>query len=155
MSENKNILVVDDDEIILLALRESLTPRGYQVVTMRNPVKALECLKETTFAVIVSDQRMAEMNGLEFLHQCKTLQPNASRILITGVQNIATLIKAINHCEVFRFVGKPWIREELLESIESAALRFKELHTHRLIEQKQNQLIQQLQAELEQLRSKA
>lgn len=148
--EKNHILVVDDDEIILIALRESLTQKGYYVVTTSNPLDALETLKTQRFAVVISDQRMAEMNGLDFLAQCKVIQPNASRILITGVQNIKTLIQAVNKSEIFRFVGKPWIREELLAAIEAAAQRFRAAFA---AEEREAVLLQRIEALEQELRA--
>ncbi len=146
MSEVKDkILVVDDDEIILIALSESLTQHGFQVLALSNPVEALAKLRNENFAVIISDQRMAEMNGLDFLALCKEIQPDASRILITGVQNIKTLIQAVNKSEIYRFVGKPWIREELMDSIKNAVAR----HQKATALKKQTAFLQQ---EIESLR---
>lgn len=148
-----HILIVDDDEIILLALAESLAPRGYQVTTTNNPLEALEALQRRTFAVIVSDQRMAEMNGLDFLCQCKDIQPEASRILITGVQTIKTLIEAVNRSEIFRFVAKPWMREDLIQVIECAAQRYHNIRSNREASDRLQTRINELEEELAQLRN--
>ena len=64
------------------------------------------------------------MTGLEFLAQAKELQPNATRILITAVLSLGTVIDAINKGEVYRFIVKPWLREELLVTIRNAAQRY-------------------------------
>jgi response regulator RpfG family c-di-GMP phosphodiesterase len=63
------------------------------------------------------------VSGLEFLAQVRQIQPDATRILITAVLNISTLIDAINKAEIFRFVVKPWAREELLAAVKSAVER--------------------------------
>ena len=111
------ILLLDDDEIILLAIKETLGREGYDISVYSKAGEALEALKSDRFAVIVSDQRMPEMTGLEFLNESKSLQPNASRILITGVLTLNTVIDAVNKGEIFRFLAKPWIREELILSL--------------------------------------
>ncbi len=118
-----SILVVDDDEIILVAIAETLRVEGYEVTTTQWPSEALQHLKEKTFAVIISDQRMNEMTGLEFLSQAAKIQPEASRILITGVLTLKTVIEAINTGEIYRFIAKPWLREELLATIRNAVQR--------------------------------
>ncbi|MGF1483002.1 MAG: HD domain-containing phosphohydrolase [Opitutales bacterium] len=124
------ILVVDDDEIIRIALQETIEHEGIQVVTAGSGPEALERLRQERFGVIISDQRMAEMTGLEFLAQAKHIQPNASRILITGVLTLKTVIDAVNQGEIFRFLAKPWIREELLATIRNAMQRFELLETN-------------------------
>jgi response regulator RpfG family c-di-GMP phosphodiesterase len=124
------ILVVDDDEIILVALQETIEHEGYRVVTAGSGAEALEKVRQDRFGVIISDQRMAEMTGLEFLSQAKRIQPHASRILITGVLTLKTVIDAVNQGEIFRFLAKPWIREELLATIRNAMQRFELLETN-------------------------
>lgn len=118
------VLIVDDDDIILTAIRETLRDEGYQIHTTISAKEALSKLQQQTFAVIVSDQRMPEMSGLEFLGQARQIQPNASRVLITGVLTLKTIIDAVNQGEIFRFLAKPWIREELLVTIRNGVQRF-------------------------------
>jgi DNA-binding NtrC family response regulator len=123
MAENRPILIVDDEEIVLVALRDTLLQEGYTVVSSPHAVHALSVLKHQEFSVIVSDQQMPMVTGLEFLAQVRQIQPDATRILITAVLNISTLIDAINKAEIYRFVVKPWTREELLANIKSAVER--------------------------------
>jgi response regulator RpfG family c-di-GMP phosphodiesterase len=123
------ILVVDDEAIVLSALKETLERERYHVVTSTSPTKALELVARQEFSVIISDQRMPEMTGLDFLTECKKRQPQASRILITAVLSLPTIIDAINKGEIFRFIAKPWLREELTATIRNAYQRY-ELITH-------------------------
>ena len=97
-NDNKkiNVLAVDYDEIILIALAETLRHEGYTPITTQSPREAIELLRQKSFAVVISDQRMAEMTGLEFLQEAAKIQPTASRILITGVLTLKTVIDAIN-----------------------------------------------------------
>jgi response regulator RpfG family c-di-GMP phosphodiesterase len=118
------LLVVDDEEIVLVALRETLRRDGYEVVTTDNAVKALELLREQPFSVILTDQQMPMLTGLEFLAQAKQIQPESTRILITAVLNLNTVIDAINKGEIYRFVVKPWLREELLATVKNAVQRY-------------------------------
>jgi len=120
---SQRILVVDDEEIVLVALRETLRREGYDVVTALSPVPALELLKTGPFAVIISDHQMPGMTGLDFLLQVKQLQPEATRILITAVLSLDTVINAINKGEIYRFIVKPWLREELLATVRNAVQR--------------------------------
>ncbi|MFA5265035.1 MAG: HD domain-containing phosphohydrolase [Opitutaceae bacterium] len=118
------ILVVDDEVIVLAALKETLERERYHVVACSSPAAAVEALSKQTFAVIISDQRMPVMSGLEFLTECKKQQPNATRVLITAVLSLPTIIEAINKGEIFRFVAKPWLREELTTTIRNAYQRY-------------------------------
>ncbi|MBL9215995.1 MAG: response regulator [Opitutaceae bacterium] len=137
------ILIVDDEPIVLVALKETLERENYHVVACTSPVKALAILAERPFAVIISDQRMPEMMGLDFLVESRRLQPHASRILVTAVLALPTIVDAINKGEIFRFVAKPWLREEMLATVRNAIQRH-ELITHN----------QALQAETQQLNAR-
>lgn len=127
MAEARPILIVDDEEIVLVALRDTLLREGYNVVSSPHAVHALSVLEEQQFSVVISDQQMPMVSGLEFLAQVRQIQPDASRILITAVLNIGTLIDAINKAEIYRFVVKPWSREELLATVKSAVDRYESI----------------------------
>jgi response regulator RpfG family c-di-GMP phosphodiesterase len=118
------ILIVDDEQLVLSGLRETLTREGYHVTTATNPFLALDELKQRIFSAIISDNQMPGVTGLEFLAQAKALQPNASRILITAVLSLDTVIDAINQGEIYRFIVKPWLREELLATVKNAVQRY-------------------------------
>ncbi len=118
------ILIVDDEEIVLVALRETLKREGYSVSTALNAAKGLELLQEAPYSVIITDQQMPGMTGLEFLSQVKQVQSDATRILITAVLNLNTVIDAINKGEIYRFIVKPWLREELLATVKNAVQRY-------------------------------
>jgi response regulator RpfG family c-di-GMP phosphodiesterase len=118
------ILIVDDEEIVLVALRDTLLREGYKVVASPHAVHALSILKEQQFSVVLTDQQMPLVTGLEFLAQVKQIQPDATRILITAVLSLSTVIDAINKGEIFRFVVKPWLREELLATVKNAVQRY-------------------------------
>ena len=123
-SKSREILVLDDDPVVLAALRETLERERYNVHAFNSAKSALAGLEERAYATIISDQRMPEMTGLEFLDKCKQIQPNASRILITGVLTLNTVIEAVNRGEIFRFLAKPWIREEVLATVDNAVQRY-------------------------------
>lgn len=130
------ILIVDDEEIVLVALRDTLLREGYKVVASPHAVHALSILKQQQFSVVITDQQMPLVTGLEFLDQVKQIQPDATRILITAVLNLSTVIDAINKGEIFRFIVKPWIREELLATVKNAVQRNELLASnHRLHEE--------------------
>src|ERR1700691_4991478 len=117
------ILIVDDEEIVLMALRDTLVREGYRVVASPHAVHAVTALQDTQFSVVITDQQMPMVTGLEFLAQVKKIQPDATRILVTGVLSLSTVIDAINKGEIYRFVVKPWLREELLATVKNAVQR--------------------------------
>lgn len=118
-----DILIVDDEPIVLNALKFTLEREGFHVTTCTSPLKALSVIADRAYAVIISDQRMPEMTGLDFLMESRRIHPNSSRILITAVLALPTLIDAINKGEIFRFVAKPWLREELVLTVRNAVQR--------------------------------
>ena len=117
------ILIVDDEEIVLVALRDTLLREGYNVVASPHAIHALSVLKDQEFSVVITDQQMPMVSGLEFLAQVREIQPQATRILITAVLSLSTVIDAINKGEIYRFIVKPWLREELLATVKNAVQR--------------------------------
>jgi response regulator RpfG family c-di-GMP phosphodiesterase len=132
------ILIVDDEPVVLTALKFTLEREGFHIVACNSPLKALTILAERDFAVIISDQRMPEMLGLDFLVESRRLRPHASRILITAVLALPTIVDAINKGEIFRFVAKPWLREELVATVRNAVQRH-DLVTHNVVLQAETQ----------------
>jgi response regulator RpfG family c-di-GMP phosphodiesterase len=117
------ILIIDDEPVVLNALKFTLEREGFHVTACTSPLKALSILGDRDFSVIISDQRMPEMLGLDFLIESRRIRPQASRILITAVLALPTIVDAINKGEIFRFVAKPWLREELVATVRNAVQR--------------------------------
>ncbi len=105
-------------------LAETLTREGYQVATAPDAFKALELLGQRSFAAILSDNHMPRMLGLDLLTRAREIQPHATRILITGVVDLETVLESINRGELYRFIIKPWVREELLATLRNAVHRY-------------------------------
>jgi serine/threonine-protein kinase len=114
------ILFVDDEERIVTALR-SIFRMNYHVFTATNGAQALEFVTKFRPHVVVSDQRMPEMTGVELLRQVKEAAPHSVRILLTGYSDLAAIVGSINEGEVFRFVSKPWDNIELQKIVGEAA----------------------------------
>ncbi|HEX7654265.1 MAG TPA: response regulator, partial [Verrucomicrobiae bacterium] len=118
------ILVVDDEKIFLSALLQTLQRNGYDVVACSSPLDALAEIRKRKFSVIISDQLMPELTGLELLGQARQIQPFATRVLATAVLNLDTVIAAINKGEIFRFIIKPWLHEEFIATLNNALQRY-------------------------------
>jgi response regulator RpfG family c-di-GMP phosphodiesterase len=147
------ILIVDDEEIILAALQETLRRANYQSVTFTDPRAAVAELKRRQFSVVITDQTMPELSGLELLAEARKIQPYATRILITAVLSLDTVIEAINKGEIFRFIVKPWLREEFLATVQNAVQRYELLCQNARLQdatQSMNEQLVELNRSLEQ-----
>lgn len=125
------ILFVDDEERILTALR-SVFRAKYHVFTATNGLEALEFARKFKLHVVVSDQRMPNMPGVELLRLIKEASPRTVRILLTGYSDLAAIVGSINEGEVYRFIAKPWDTRELQKTISEAvaiALELAEIST--------------------------
>ncbi len=121
-----NILCVDDEKYILNALGMLLGEK-YNVLTTAYPEDAIHLLKTYPVAVIISDQRMPEMLGVELLTIAKSISPHTTRILLTGFADMDAIIDSVNHSEVYRFINKPWDNEQLLHIIEESVVVYQTL----------------------------
>lgn len=106
------LLVIDDEERILTALK-SLFRSRYHVFTTTEGNKALDFLRKYQMHVIISDQRMPVMPGVELLRRSREISPRSVRILLTGYSDLAAIVGSINEGEVYRFISKPWDNSEL------------------------------------------
>ncbi len=118
-TKKARVLFVDDEERILNALR-TLFRSQYHVFTAENGALALEFVKRFGIHVVVSDQRMPGMTGVELLRQVKDVSPNTVRMLLTGYSDLAAIVGSINEGEVFRFVKKPWDNAEMQKTVADA-----------------------------------
>lgn len=106
------LLFVDDEERILTALKSRFRDR-YHVFTTTDGSKALDFMSRYPMHVIVSDQRMPAMPGVDLLRQSREVSPRSVRILLTGYSDLAAIVGSINDGEVYRFISKPWDNGEL------------------------------------------
>jgi DNA-binding NtrC family response regulator len=113
--------------MVLATLKVTLECEHFQVEACANPLQALTLVANHDFSVIISDHRMPEMMGLDFLAECRRIRPNSSRILLTAVLNPLNVMDAISRGDVYRFLAKPWLRNELIVAIRDAVER------HRLV----------------------
>lgn len=149
------LLFVDDELSILKSLKRLFRKENYTIVTAENAKDALAKLVELkgSVSVIVSDQRMPEMNGAQFLEKSISIAPDAIRFLLTGYSDMDAAIEAINKGEIHRYLTKPWNDDDLRLHIRSALFQH-ELKQENLrlneLNSKQNQELKQLNDTLEQ-----
>ncbi len=117
--KESKILYVDDEVHNLNAFKASFR-RDYEVFTAISAAEGRKILEENEIHVIITDQRMPEATGIEFLESILEKYPDPPRILLTGYADISAVIDAINKGSVFKYVQKPWDEEELRTTINSA-----------------------------------
>lgn len=116
---NHKILIVDD-EPANLRLLERLFRADYQVITASSGMEALELLGQYDVAVILSDQRMPGMTGIEFLKRAAQMRFHTVRIILTGYTDVNALVEAINSGVVYKYVSKPWANGDLTQTVARA-----------------------------------
>ena len=146
------VLCVDDEHSILSSLRRLLRPQGYVVHIADSAAEALALLETTPVDLIISDMRMPEMDGAEFLSRVRARWPMSVRLLLTGYADMASTIDAINRGQIHRFISKPWDDEQLLAVVRDGLAR-RELERERELLrariEEQNQELLQLNVLLE------
>lgn len=111
-SDIHKLLIIDDEVEITKALTRQFR-KQYQVFSATSAEEGFIILEQENIQVVLSDQRMPGMSGVEFFARIKTKYPDALKLLLTGYSDIEAIISAINDGQVFRYVTKPWIPEEL------------------------------------------
>ena len=125
MNGTHTILVVDDEEHITTSIeRLFFDEEKIRVLRSMNPLDALEVLRGKSVSLVISDNMMPEMKGIEFLSRVKAAYPDTIRILMTAYADLPTAIEAINTDEVFRFIIKPWDNEVVLGAVREGLERY-------------------------------
>jgi response regulator RpfG family c-di-GMP phosphodiesterase len=133
-------------------LRRLLRPHGYQVTIANSGAQALAVMEEQAFDLVISDMRMPEMDGAQFLEQVKRRWPDTVRLLLTGYADVTSTVDAINKGEIYRYISKPWDDNELLlivrQALERKALEREKVRLE-LLTARQNEELRDLNANLE------
>src|SRR3954464_11723122 len=129
MPRRHTILVVDDEPDVVKSVKDLLR-LDYKVLGATTAEDGLKLMEENQVDVVMTDQRMPETTGVEFLSHVKGPHPEATRLLFTGYADIRAVIDAINQGNVYRYITKPWDPDELQTIIREACER------HDLIVQK-------------------
>ncbi len=102
------ILCVDDEPNILSSLRRLFRPHGYRVLVADSGAAGLAMLEQEEVDLVISDMRMPEMDGAQFLEHVRARWPDTIRLLLTGYSDIGSILAAINRGEIYRYITKPW-----------------------------------------------
>jgi putative two-component system response regulator len=120
---NDKILFVDDDRLALEIAISLFSSQGIEILTANDAMEALEIFRNHEIAVVVSDNCMPGISGLEFLARLTDISPETVKILMTAYADLTCALAAINRSEVFRFIVKPWKNEELLNVVADGVRR--------------------------------
>lgn len=127
------ILIVDD-ETANLRLLERLFRSNYDVATAASGQDALDLLSVHDFSLIISDQRMPGMTGIDFLKKAAEMRPQTVRIMLTGYSDAEALVEAINSGAVYKYITKPWVNEELLQTARRALQHYETMRAQRQLQ---------------------
>lgn len=125
-AEQQTLLVVDDEPAIISALKRSLRGQGYRILAAKGGEEALELLAANQVQVILTDQRMPQMTGSEFLGIAAKLYPDTMRIVLSGDTDFQSIMDIINCGEIHRFLTKPWDDALLQKNIREAFRRYRQ-----------------------------
>ena len=132
-SNKTPILLVDDEPEMLFSLK-ALLRREFELYTAESGAEAMEILRQHEIHVVMTDQRMPEMTGVQLVRRVKNEYPEAIRIVFTGYADIKSVIEAINKGGLYRYITKPWDPDELIEILHEAAAEYQKIvHGRRLV----------------------
>lgn len=151
-----NILYVDDENENLLVFQATYR-HLYNVMVALSAKNAIHLMRQVDIAVVIADYKMPEINGIDFLKQCMNEFPDSSRVVLTALNEKEVVLKSINEAQVFHFLTKPWMREEMDRVIQTGVanfeLRRKNVELLRDLEKRNSELTEANQ-EIRQLKSK-
>ena len=122
------VLIVDDEPDVCDSVHDLLR-REFRVLKAHSAEEGYRIMQEEEVHIVMSDQRMPQITGIEMLTKLKARHPHAIRMLFTGFAELESIIAAINQGHIFQFLKKPWHPEELLAAVRQAALEYDNLET--------------------------
>lgn len=144
MEKSPVILIVDDEEYVLNSLKRLLRRDGYRILTALNGDDGFKLLRENDVQLVISDQRMPDISGTEFLAKVKDDFPNAIRTIISGFTDVSSITESINKGQIYKFFYKPWddnnLRLEIKQCLEQYALIRKNRELNELVIKKNKEL---------------
>lgn len=120
LKTSRTLLLVDDDVNVISALRRTLRRDGYTILSANSGKEGLNLLANHEVGVVISDQRMPHMTGVEFFSQVKKLYPKTLRIILSGYTELKSVTDAINQGSIYKFSTKPWDDDLLRDNIREA-----------------------------------
>ena len=134
MNDNQHtILCVDDEKNILHSIKRLLRKEGYRLLTASSGVEGLEILEENNVHLILSDQRMPQMSGTEFLAAVSKKYPDVIRIILTGYTEVDSITESINKGNIYKFFLKPWNDQNLKLEIRKALEQYDLIQINKML----------------------
>jgi diguanylate cyclase (GGDEF)-like protein/PAS domain S-box-containing protein len=121
------LLIIDDEPGVLSALRRALRLENYKLLTANSSSEALSLMATNPVDVVLTDLRLADTSGVEFLRRIKIIYPDAIRMVLSGTTEVSSILKAVNEGVIYRFITKPWEPEDLRNQLREA-FQQRELH---------------------------
>jgi response regulator RpfG family c-di-GMP phosphodiesterase len=153
MSDSEHIILcVDDEQNILSALKRLLRKEGYRLLTAQSGQEGLQILEENDVHLVISDQRMPEMNGTDFLATVREKHPDTIRIVLTGYTEVDAITEAINKGNIYKFFLKPWNDQGLKLEIKQALEQYDLVRKNKDLDRKimeQNEELKRINENLE------
>ena len=119
METKISVLYVDDEENNLISFKATFRLK-YKIYTALSGIEAMRIVEQHAVDIIITDQRMPQMTGVELLEEIIKINPDPMRILLTGYADMSAVIDAINKGKIFHYLSKPWSEEELDDTIQRA-----------------------------------
>lgn len=152
-SEQKRVLLIDDEEIVVNSLKTLLTLEvPHNVLVFTSCQTALEAIRRTPIDMAISDFLMPEMDGVNFLKEVRALYPDIPLIILTGYADKESAIRAINEVGLYQYLEKPWNNDDLLHIIESGLNQRMLIHRLQEYARELEAKVQQLERELAQMK---
>jgi response regulator RpfG family c-di-GMP phosphodiesterase len=129
MPTSRHCLLVVDDEPDVCDSVQDLLRREFRVLKAHSAEEGYRLMQEEEVHIVMSDQRMPQITGIELLTRLKARHPHAIRMLFTGYADLESIITAINQGHIFQFLKKPWQPEQLIGAVRQAALEYDRLET--------------------------
>ncbi len=151
------VLCVDDEENILHSLKRLLRKEGYRILAATSGAEGLKILKKNDVHVVISDQRMPEMSGTEFLAKVRESYPDVIRIVLTGYTEVDSITASINKGHIYKFILKPWNDQNLKLEIKQGLEQYDLTQSNRRLSEKvllQNEELKTVNENLEVLVTK-
>ena len=120
METKISVLYVDDEENNLISFKATFRLK-YKIYTALSGIEAMRIVEQHAVDIIITDQRMPQMTGVELLEEIIKINPDPMRILLTGYADMSAVIDAINKGKIFHYLSKPWSEEELDDTIQQRA----------------------------------
>ena len=153
MNDNQHtVLCVDDEENILHSIKRLLRKEGYRLLTALSGIEALKILEENDVHLVLSDQRMPQMSGTEFLAEVKEKYPDVIRIILTGYTEVDSITESINKGNIYKFFLKPWNDQHLKLEIGKALEQYELIQANKMLHKKvleQNEELKRINENLE------